>query len=64
MGKSQGSPEKDGQRKRDKIYLAVLSLQEVGLDFNARSTRSRELKSTVSTFTFSSYTTQPALAGT
>lgn len=52
------------EREAGRRYSAVPSLQEAGSDFSARSTRSRELKSAVSTFTFSSYTTRPALAGT
>lgn len=49
--------DRERERERGERYSVVSSLQEARSDFSARSTRSRELKSTVSTFTFSSYTT-------
>jgi len=52
-----------GEKERQGIFGGCgRSLQKAGSDFSARSTRSRKLKSAVSTFTFSSYTTRPALA--
>lgn len=56
------SPEKDWQRERQEIFGGTKPTG--GRDqILARAARA-PVKSTVSTFTFSSYTTRPALAGT